>query len=149
MGRHKKKQFIPAKGARLKKRDAQIVGEEIDALMAVMGGEVTPEDIVETARPQRSRLHQFFDWDNSTAAENWRLQQARHLIAHVCEVRVIGKKQEAVRSYANVKIGNENKYVQMDVVLETPAYAQQLIDEAVQYIEHLNTTLKLLRTHVK
>ena len=58
------------------KADPQKVADEIDAL----GGEVTPEQLVEAARDKKSELHKCFDWDNKVAAEKWRKHQARQIM---------------------------------------------------------------------
>ena len=52
------------------------------------GGILRPENVVETARPPKSSLHGFFTWDNSEAAEKWRLEEARTLIRTVTIVNV-------------------------------------------------------------
>lgn len=40
-----------------------------------------PQQIVEAARAPTHYLHQFFEWDDAKAAESYRVQQARMLIA--------------------------------------------------------------------
>lgn len=57
------------------KADAQKVGEEISAL----GDEVTPQQLVEAARDESTELHKCFEWDDTIAAEKWRLHQARQV----------------------------------------------------------------------
>lgn len=55
--------------------DAQKVAEEIEAI----GSDVKPAQIVEKARDSNTELHKCFDWDDTIAAEKWRLHQARHI----------------------------------------------------------------------
>jgi hypothetical protein len=76
------KTFIPRKGARLTKRDAVIVGQELEKLNQRHGG-LTAEVVVGEASRTRSKLHRFFEWDDDEAAEQWRLHQARVLIKSV------------------------------------------------------------------
>lgn len=52
----------------------------VDAMAAVHGGRVTPEIIVEDARDESSPFHDAFEWDDSEAAEKFRLSQARTLL---------------------------------------------------------------------
>ncbi len=55
-----------------------------DALLALKRrGTITPERVVEAARDPKSPLHSRFCWDDTEAAHQWRLQQARQLI-RVC-----------------------------------------------------------------
>lgn len=46
-------------------------------------GRLSPAAVVETARDPSSPLHHCFDWDNTSAAESWRIEQARRLIRSV------------------------------------------------------------------
>jgi hypothetical protein len=41
---------------------------------------LTPEDVVEVARNEHSALHPLFEWDDTVAAQAWRVHKARHVI---------------------------------------------------------------------
>lgn len=56
--------------------------DEIAAL-AAQGGPLTPELLVDAARRKASALHAYFDWDDKSAAQSWRLHTARRLIREV------------------------------------------------------------------
>lgn len=43
-------------------------------------GAIKPEHVVEAARPDDAVLHDEIEWDEATAATEYRLQQARHLL---------------------------------------------------------------------
>jgi hypothetical protein len=43
-------------------------------------GVIQPQAVVKAARNPKSPLHQLFTWDNSKAAEQWRLEEARRLL---------------------------------------------------------------------
>lgn len=47
------------------------------------GGQLTPELVVEAARPKDSPLHPYITWDARAAAEKQRLYEARRLIRSV------------------------------------------------------------------
>ena len=49
-------------------------------------GLLHPQDIVDAARPARSPLHRFFQWDDTKAAEEYRKWQARELLQVTVEV---------------------------------------------------------------
>lgn len=55
------------------KTDAQKVGEEI-------GDNPTPESVLEKAKDPDSELHGCFEWDDTVAANKYRLIQARQII---------------------------------------------------------------------
>lgn len=62
--------------------DAQVVGERLEAIRAKQRA-LTPQSVLKDARNIRSPLHEFFVWDDATAAEKYRLDQAAHLIRSV------------------------------------------------------------------
>lgn len=55
--------------------DAQKVADEIMSI----GDSATPKEIVDRARDEASELHKCFEWDDTVAAEKWRIQQARQV----------------------------------------------------------------------
>ena len=60
--------------------------EDVVAALAELessGGRLTPNGVVEAARDAASPLHYHFEWDDSVAAEQHRLDQARRLITSV------------------------------------------------------------------
>lgn len=63
------------------KADAQKVYEEIGE------DKVTPEQVLEKAKDESTELHKCFDWDDTSAANKYRLYQARTLIQSFVLVR--------------------------------------------------------------
>lgn len=68
--------------------NAAEVGAHLDHLRQHFKGELTPKDVVDDARNPNSPLHSFFEWDDSAAAEQHRLHQARGLIRSVVAIYV-------------------------------------------------------------
>lgn len=59
------------------KADAQKVADEI-------GNErISPAEVLEKARDVNSELHKCFEWNDSIAAEKYRLQQARGILINL------------------------------------------------------------------
>ena len=65
------------------KADAKKCYEEISAI----GDEVKPEQVVERARDTSSELHKCFEWNDTAAAERYRIIQARSVINHLIVVK--------------------------------------------------------------
>ena len=59
--------------------DANKVATEIQKI----GENATPQEIVDRARDKDSELHKCFEWDDSIAAEKYRLVQARYVVHHL------------------------------------------------------------------
>ena len=84
--------------------------QEIERIEAVYGT-ISPEVIVNEAAKVDNPLHQYFQWDDEKAANNYRLQQARVLINNI-EVEIISGGGEktymaayeigAAKSYKNI-----------------------------------------------
>jgi hypothetical protein len=68
------------------KADPKVVGEALESLRQQFKGELTPEDVVETARSKNHPLHAYFEWDDAAGAHQHRLAQARGLIRCVVAV---------------------------------------------------------------
>lgn len=57
------------------KADAQKVADEIG------NDKITPQEMIEKARNEQSELHKCFEWNDTVAAEKYRLQQARIVLS--------------------------------------------------------------------
>lgn len=58
------------------------------------GGRLTASGVVRRARQKSSPLHEYFEWDDSVAAHQHRLWQARQLIKRITIVREEGAPAE-------------------------------------------------------
>ena len=72
-----------------------IDAEQAYAEMSTLS-EITPANVLELARDENSALHDAFEWDDSVAAEKYRLGQARKLIISI-EVREEEDEKKNVR----------------------------------------------------
>lgn len=85
------------------KADAQKCFDEVQTL----GEEYTPHEVLDLARDPKTELHKCFDWDDSSAAEKWRIQQARF----VCNsfTVVIETTEGEVKTYRLVQHDHDEK----------------------------------------
>lgn len=104
-------------------------------------GSLTPPVIVDAARPKKSPLHRYFEWDNSRAAERWRIQQARLLVCSVVTVSVDGEETTPVRSFISL---NDN-YEMLEVVMSDEQMRQQAIYEVNVVIKNLKEKISSFR----
>ena len=111
----------------------QDIIDEIIRLEDKNGGLLRPGDLVEAARPVSSPLHPEFEWDDSEAAEKYRLEQARKLL----RVRLViietadGPKQ--TRAYVSLtpERTNHGGYRPIVSVLNDSVMRNQLISDAL------------------
>ena len=59
-----------------------MIKEELEKLHKKHGN-LTAEIVLNEAKRKKSPLHDYFEWDDSTAAHKWRMHQARQLIISV------------------------------------------------------------------
>ncbi len=69
----------------MKSKKTAAIARELRRIAKSNGGLLLPAKVVEAARPKSSPLHSSFEWDDTEAAENYRLWQARQLIRVVVE----------------------------------------------------------------
>ena len=86
---------------------AQVAGDELERIRIANGGQLDAKQVVEEARPGGAPLHAAFNWDDSTAAELWRIREARHLIQSV-RILVVGSKTE--RAFVNIRLEGAQYY---------------------------------------
>lgn len=87
--------------------NAQLVAEEI----LNIGESVTAAEIVDKARDEDTELHKCFEWNDSIAAERYRLVQAGEIIRHLVIRRTEEQKQNnspEIRLFHHVKCENED-----------------------------------------
>ena len=68
------------------KIDAKVAGQHLEKLRVRNNGQLTPRGVLDDAADRRSPLHKAFIWDDSKAAHEHRLWQARHLINSIVVV---------------------------------------------------------------
>lgn len=91
-------------------------------------------DVVDAARSELSPIHEIFEWDDTVAAENYRVWQARKLIATV-KVTIENKE---FNGYYNVKVVADEKAIQGYFT------AQQVMSDAQIYNLVLDSALREL-----
>ena len=118
------------------KKDPILVYNELEALREKCGGAFTPKDVVKRARKKSSVLHDLFEWDDSVAAEKFRLRQAGYIVRSLqVQKRIVRKAGEprvvVIRQYASLGRGSgdgpKNKYHRTSDVLNVADQRDQLL----------------------
>lgn len=112
------------------------------------------ELVLEAARSPRSKLHRFFEWDDTAAANKWRLRQAADLIRSV-KIEVTNKKTKqtrAVRVFVSVPEesgsqggGTKRSYEMIDDVMNDPRTRQQYLRGFIVRMEQLQADFSFLK----
>jgi len=107
---------------------------ELDKIKRAQSGKIHAEDVVRAARPAKSPLHAAFEWDDSEAAEQYRLTQAREVMRSIV-VRYVNAPADAppTRLYVNVDRGTaDSAYMEIAVALGQPEFKDQILERALR-----------------
>lgn len=101
---------------------------ELKRIAVENDGILRPETVVAEARPRKSPLHNQFVWNDTKAAHEYRLWQARHLIRVVVEVieGIEGKHEVFVSLTTDRK--DSGYRIMTDVLSDTDMRRQMLHD---------------------
>jgi hypothetical protein len=134
----------PIKLKNAKIADAQKIGEELDRIRLARGGELRPADVVEAAKSSKNPLHQFFEWDDSVAAAQFRLDQARSVIR---VVRVVDDELTEGSSRAFVSISSDRgvSYRAIDDIKKSTDLREAVLAAAQRDLEAFRRRYKELR----
>lgn len=138
--------------------DPQKAIEEIEKIESLFGS-ITPETILEASSDESSVLHSLFQWDDSKAAHQFRLQQARTILNNV-QVKVISNGEERVipvfeivkaegeRVYKSIQVMSKDdiEYVMMSAKREIVSLRNKLsvyqdFNKVVGYLDLANESL--------
>jgi hypothetical protein len=107
--------------------------EVLEALRGLQrdDGTILPADVVEHARPESSPLHRFFEWDDSAAAAEYRIAQARRLLR--VTVTILPTEDRAgIPTRAFVSLTTEKGYRPTEAVLVHSDHRAQLLSDAMR-----------------
>lgn len=113
--------------------------EVLNAIIEVQKTQgLTAENLLEKAKDRRNPLHDFFDWNNDSAAVKYRLHQARLLIN---EVKILVNEKE-IYAFENVNVSVDElevparEYKPVAEILSNDEYRKQVISTALKNITH-------------
>jgi hypothetical protein len=98
-------------------------------------GGIAPEAVVEAARDVDSPLHDRFDWDDSSAAHQFRLEQARKLITQY-PITIVRPDPQMVNVVITRDDGSSRRvYVPIDRAVADPDLYEQVVADAKRGIQ--------------
>lgn len=105
--------------------------QELERIRKQNGGKLLPDIVVREAAEENSPLHDFFEWDDSAAASEYRQEQARMLIRSVVVYsEALGTDY---RFYASVVVGEDEgpSYIPLKMALSRKDTREQVIRDAI------------------
>jgi hypothetical protein len=123
------------RGSRIEAK-AQDIGERIEQMRTVNAGVVTPELLVDDGRAEESPLHPCFEWDDTIAAERYRLDQAR-LVLRSLTVSIADDRRVPIRAFVCVERteAEGRAYVAIHDALRDDDFRTQVLANAVREVQ--------------
>jgi hypothetical protein len=134
--------------AYLDKVEPEIFALRMESLKERTGEQITSAAVVQEARPDGSDIHGLFEWDDSVAADEYRLCQARNALNSLRVVRITdGQQTEERIAYVHIKEPEEGRhvYVSSEIVAQRVDYQDQAVEEALRYLKGFQRRYKHLR----
>lgn len=111
-------------------------------------GLLTAEDVLEAASHPDHPLHRYFEWDETEAAHQWRLMQARGLIRKVLVSEPDEGIGDAVPKYVSLSIDRKRPgggYRETREVLNSKQLMEQLEETAKRDIDGILRRYEMLK----
>ena len=118
-------------GSRLK-INAKVAGQELERIRTLHNGRLTADDVLKEAKTKSSPLHAAFEWSDSKAAQQFRLQQAQYLIRSI-EITVVQPKNKPssnVRAFVSVTRDKDRSYTSIGHAMSEAELREQVIAQA-------------------
>ena len=115
---------------------AETAASTIRSLQASLGQEsITAQELLDASRDEDSPLHDCFEWDDTVAAEKYRLWQARHIINSL-EIEIVSEDKPAIKTRLFLNIErvapkSKGEFVGVDVVLGNRDYRNRVLSYAL------------------
>ena len=114
---------------------AQIAAERLKKIKDQCGA-LTPRVVVDDAASPRSPLHLCFEWDDETAADNYRLAQARKLIGSIVVAEVDDEPVNLeTRAFVHVTVGDGARYEAIEVAMASSSMRLEVLERAKREIK--------------
>jgi hypothetical protein len=122
-------------GARIK-INAKVAGQELERIRTKHNGRLTADDVLKEAKSKASPLHGAFEWSDTKAAQQFRLQQAQYLVRSI-EITVVQSKSKTsnVRAFVNVRRDTDRSYTSIGHAMSDAELRQQVVAQAWKELE--------------
>lgn len=119
--------------------DAQTVADEINEI----GEEVTPEKVLEAARDGGTELHKCFTWDDTIAAEKYRLIEARNILRFLVREQPVDDERPPIRTFYKAAPGEGYKSTERVFMKNVDEY-QALLARAMMELKAFKAKYSML-----
>lgn len=121
------------------------------------GGLLRPRDVVDEARNPTNPLHTYFEWDDTSAADEYRVLQAAYLIRRI-KIKITRESEDpkavsvtVTRAFSSLPSsrGKDGGYELTERILQVPEKRQELLQEAINALNQYRAKYAALRELVE
>lgn len=118
---------------------ADVAGKHIENLQKEKGI-VTSRNLLESARPINSAIHDCYEWDDSVAAENYRITQSGYILRNLVKIVVSDdvKQEKEVRAFVNIAQSDkftEGQFVDVSTALSNEETRKIVLRKALKELQ--------------
>ena len=126
--------------------DKEAVKKELE-LIVKKEGSLSPHKVVEFAKDKKTALHEYFEWDDTEAAQQWRIHQARMLIRVVVTIIPFEGKEIECREYVSLRSERQEGigYRPMISVLKHEDLRKELLEDAYEEMRYFRDKYRGLK----
>jgi hypothetical protein len=122
------------------------IHDELEEIRLSADGVLRPEAVVDYARSPETALHSLFTWDDSEAAHQYRLWQAREIIR--VRIMLLPGHTKPIRAYVSLtsdRIHPQGGYRAIVDVLGNPEHHEQMVADALREFQIFEAKYRALR----
>lgn len=115
-------------------------------------GQVTPENLLESSRPEEAVMHKCFEWDDSVAAERYRKQQAYSMISNLIKVVIRHESKpessSEIKTRAVVNVSSDRgkgRFVSVERAMSDGEMHEIVLRNAIRELEEFKAKYRNLR----
>lgn len=129
------------------KRKVATIREELEQIRDEHNGQIPPEAVIAFARNKNTALHTEFEWDDTEAAHQFRLEQARRIIR--LNINIVPTKNGNVRVPVYVSLVADRKngggYRTLNDVMSDDDMREQFLQQALDDLQRVRRKYETLR----
>lgn len=123
---------------------AEVVGKHFEKVEKKYG-ELNSKNVLESARSEKSPIHSLFEWDDTQAAEKYRLEQASKLIVNLnIEVETGEAKPILCRAFVNVSEKKSGSFINIESAFQSEETKELVLKRALDELKAFEQKYKNL-----
>lgn len=122
---------------------AEVVGKHFQKLEK-KEGTLTSQNVLESARSEKSPIHSLFEWDDTKAAEQYRLKQAAQLICNLTVEIETDDKPIECRAYMDVSEAKVGSFINVQSAFQSEESREVVLRRALNELSAFKTKYKNL-----